>query len=203
MFKMNDRRPVVALIFFGMALWASVASGQQEDAGKSGSKDKAKPAVMVPAPVPAQIRSAKKVFIAYAGGDSNADYARYSGSATRTYDQFYAAMKTWGHYELASGPADAELVFEISFAEPQARVSGGSSYPDPHFKLAIVDVRTRILLWTVTEHIDVAILQENRDKNFDQAMVDLVNDVSTLAGQPPAIVVKRKKDAAPSQPTPY
>ena len=65
MFKMNDRRPVVALIVLGTALWASVAAAQQEDAGKSGSKEKAKPAVMVPAPVPAQIRSASVLVIVF------------------------------------------------------------------------------------------------------------------------------------------
>ena len=33
-----------------------------------------------------------------------------------TYNEFYAAMKSWGRYELVSSPADADMVFEIRFA---------------------------------------------------------------------------------------
>jgi hypothetical protein len=40
------------------------------------------------------------------------------------------------------------------------------------------------LLWTFTEHVQPALLQGNRDKNFDQAMAALVNDIRNVAGQP-------------------
>jgi hypothetical protein len=66
-----------------------------------------------PAPVPAQILAAKKVFIANGGGDEACygDEALYSGGPDRTYNEFYAAMKNWIRYELAIAPADADLVF--------------------------------------------------------------------------------------------
>ena len=151
-----------------------------------------------PAPVPSELLTAKRIFIAYGGGPS--DRAGYSGTDTRTYDEFFAALKTWGHYDLASSPADAELVFEISFACPLVPFStDGYSLPtptkpsyDPHFKLAIIDVKTHVTIWTVIQHINLALLQKNSDKNFDNAMTALVNDVAKLAGTAPAIVVARE-----------
>ena len=49
--------------------------------------------VMPAAPLPSQILTAKKVFI------SNAD-----AGTMDNYNQFYAAIKTWGRYELVSAP---------------------------------------------------------------------------------------------------
>src|SRR6266480_2806461 len=44
-----------------------------------------------PAPIPAQILTAKKVFIANGGGDeSRYEEASYSGGPDRTYNEFYA-----------------------------------------------------------------------------------------------------------------
>ena len=145
---------------------------------------------LLPAPLPRQIFTAHKVFVSNAGGDTLGDY---SGGPDRAYNQFYGALKGWGRYELVAAPGDAELAFEISFAMPIVgeNVSGGngttvSSSPvkDPQFRLAIVDLKTQVLLWTFTEHVQPALLQMNRDKNFDHAMAALVNDVRNVAGQP-------------------
>lgn len=161
-----------------------------------------------PAPLPPQLSSAKKIFIAYGGGPS--DHAGYSGANTRTYDQFFAAMKTWAHYELVSSPSEADLVFDVSFASPLAGVStsggGGHGIPvsssagyDPQLRLSIIDVKSQFSLWTIIEYIDPALLQSNRDKNFDRAIVVLVNDVAKMAGTPPAIVTTtNKEDYAPT-----
>jgi hypothetical protein len=80
---------------------------------------------VLPAPLPQQIIKGKKVFISYAGGDSN---GLYSGGSERLYNQFYAAMKDWGRYQLIDSPADADLVFEIGFSNP---VVGESIYGRP------------------------------------------------------------------------
>lgn len=147
-----------------------------------------------PAPFPAQITGGKKVFVSNAGGDTN---RLYSGESRRLYDQFYSALKGWGRYELVGSPAEADLVFEIGFTNPfvEEHVSGGggtglsvSSRPvsDPQFRLAIIDPGTRVILWVFTEHIEPALLQGNRDKNFDQALGFLVNDLRNVAGQPVA-----------------
>jgi hypothetical protein len=43
-----------------------------------------------------------------------------------------------------------------------------------------------VLLWTFIEHVQNALLQGNRDKNYDQAMAAIVNDIRNVAGQPAA-----------------
>jgi len=139
------------------------------------------------APIPAQILAAKKVFLANAGGDQPLlDDGEFSGGVERAYNQFYAAMKTWGRYEMVGAPGDADLLLEIRFTVPPiaGRVArgdtiGGRPY-DPQFRLVIRDPKTNALLWAFTEHAQWAILQGNRDRNFDQALARIVSDVQGL-----------------------
>ena len=149
--------------------------------------EQAKPAL--PAPIPSQILAAKRVFVANAGGDEPLmDDGQLSGGPDRTYNQFYAAMKTWGRYELVGAPADADLLFEIEFTVPpiggaasRGETLLGSRPYDPQFRLVIRDPKTNALLWAFTEHAGWAILQGNRDKNFDQALARIVSDVQGLS----------------------
>jgi len=62
---------------------------------------------------------------------------------------------------------------------------------DHQFRLTILDPGTRVTLWTLTEHLQFAVLLGNRDKNFDQALAALVNDVKNIAGQPAATSPRR------------
>jgi hypothetical protein len=148
----------------------------------------AQSAKLAAAPVPAPILAAKKVFIANDGGEAIFDDPKY-GDVDRAYNQFYAAMKTWGRYELAGTPADADLLLEIRLTvswQPREvlREQSSSAVPyDPLFRLVIRDARTNAVLWGLTEHVRWAILQGNLDKNFDQAMAKLVGDVQALTGQ--------------------
>jgi hypothetical protein len=147
--------------------------------------------VSIPAPLPAQIYTAKKVFVSNAGDETLAEYSR---GPDRAYNQLYAALKGWGRYELVAMPGDAELVFEISFTSRylgEAVSGGGKDFPvsnrnyrDSQLRLKIVDLKTHVLLWTYIEHVQSAILQGNRDKNFDVAMAALVYDIRNVAGQP-------------------
>ncbi|MGA8273835.1 MAG: hypothetical protein WB919_19890 [Candidatus Sulfotelmatobacter sp.] len=150
------------------------------------------------APVPARILTAKKIFVANAGQDERStDEPIYNGGPDRAYNELYAELKTWGRYELTSDPSDADLVFEIRFTigEPVIRQSGvvfPSPY-DPEFRLTIRDPKTNVLLWSITEHAEWAILQGNRDKNFDLALVKVVDDVQALSGQPADSASGRKQ----------
>ncbi len=138
------------------------------------------------APVPTQILAAKRIFIANAGGDDHSyDEALFNGGPARSYNQFYAAMKTWGHFELVTAPGDADLVFEIGFTLPQAEqsVMKGNSLGtpfDPQFHLQIRDPKSNVLLWGFMEHAQWAVLQGNRDRNFDQALARLIAQVQKI-----------------------
>lgn len=152
----------------------------------------AQPKQPVPtAPLPSQITEVKSVFIAYAGSDS--DVAGYSGDSGRAYNTFFAAMKSWGQYQLVPAPAGADLVIEIRFVHPLSTILQTDDktilsvkpYDDPQIVLSLRDPKSNVLLWTLIRHIPCAILQRNRDKNFDQAMDYLLDDMKRLA-EPPA-----------------
>ncbi len=58
-----------------------------------------------PAPIPSQILNAKNVFISNAGGNLHtlpAYIMSHTASPNGLYDQFYAAIKSWGKYESLS-----------------------------------------------------------------------------------------------------
>jgi hypothetical protein len=78
------------------------------------------------APVPTQIASAKKVFISNMGTDtiSAGVWRQLQLAENKPYNEFYAAVKAWGRYQLVDSPADADLVYEIGFAMPIVSVGG-------------------------------------------------------------------------------
>lgn len=142
------------------------------------------------APIPAQILAAKKIFLANAGGDERwFDDPIFTGTPDRAYNEFYAAMKTAGLYELVGTPSEADLVLEIRMFAPA--MSGAASERDtlarkpydPQFRLTIRDPKTNTLLWAFTEHVQWAILQGNRDKNFEASLNKIVGDLQALTGQ--------------------
>ena len=133
------------------------------------------------APIPALIPAAQKIFISNAGGESFEtvfDQVVFDGGPDRAYNQFYAAMKNWGQRELVSSPGEADLVFEISWVLSDTGL--GRLPVLGQLRLVIIDPRTRITLWSVTEYVRGAMLLGNRDKNFDQAMNTIVDRVKTL-----------------------
>lgn len=153
-----------------------------------------KPTPAPAAPIPGQILIAKKIFISNSGGDERwFEDPVFTGGVDRTYNEFYAAMKTWGKYELVGSPAEADLIFEIGISAPG--ISGAGSEGDtlaqkpydPQFRLAIRDPKTNALLWAFTEHVQWAILHGNRDKNFEATLNKIVGDVQALVGQPTVI----------------
>jgi hypothetical protein len=156
------------------------------------------------APPPQQILTAKKVFISNGGGEDGAKIplTGYQGAPDRAYNDFYAGMKSWGRYQLAQTPAEADLVFEIQYLDIYTwdelekphfshtdHAKGAASPPrdqyneHPQISLSIVDLKTGNELWTVKEEIHGAIFQASRGKNFDHAVCAVVNDVRALLGE--------------------
>jgi hypothetical protein len=159
-------RFVISSVVVGIVLAGAVGAQETKDAA------------VTPAPVPAQIISGKRVFISNAGEENlnTAIGPLLSGGADRVYNQFYAAIRTWGRYELVPAPAEADLVFEIGFT-----INGSGQLPEiGHLRLAIRDPKTNVLLWTFIEYAQVAIRKGNRDKNLDHAMGVIVDEIKDL-----------------------
>jgi len=125
------------------------------------------------APAPVQIMTAKKVFIANNTGENSADDQKH-GQDDRSYNLFYAAMRSWGRYQLVSSPAAADLIFDLDLIPG---VSGGRFAPDvnPRLSLTIVDPGTHAALWTLAEYFGFS------TNNYPQAMAALVQDVKNLS----------------------
>ena len=142
----------------------------------------APPKQLPPAPVPAQILAAKKVFVVNAGADVGAyPVAPFSGAPERAYNSFYAAMKTWGHYQIVGTPSEADLLIEIRLTvRPGVVQHGDSTYWDAQFRVVISDPKAHAMLWALTEQVENASLQGNRDKNFDQALARIMTDLERL-----------------------
>jgi hypothetical protein len=133
-----------------------------------------------PAPVPPQIASAQKIFISNGGGESFEtvfEQVVFNGGPDRPYNQFYAAVKAWGQREIVSSPADADLVLEISWVLSD---TGLRLQVLGQLRLLMIDPKTHITLWSVTEYVRGAVLLSNRDKNFDQAMNTIAGRAKTL-----------------------
>src|SRR5882724_5303936 len=142
------------------------------------------PRVINVAPTPAQIQSAKMVFIANAGGSG-----MFGGtpSIDQAYNEFYAVMQSWGGYQLSPTTAGADLIFEIS--------------ANSGFHLAILDPQTNVTLWGFTSEVKIVILKSNAQKNFDRMLVALVEDIGSLADRPvAAISIPQDIKAAPIPP---
>jgi len=121
-------------------------------------------------PVPTQVITGKKAFVSY--GESDAD----PGAPNLTYNEFYALMKSWGKYELSTGPADADLIFEIRYI---------SGITDAQLRLSIVDPKTHVVLWPFVQHVQGSGREKGRRKNFDSSMSDLVDDVKRVTTAAP------------------
>ena len=139
------------------------------------------------APVPPQIAAAHSIFIANAGGESLdqiTDQTVFNGGPDRPYNEFYAAMQAWGHYQIVPSPAAADLIFQISWNLSDT----GLKLPVlGQLRLLVIDPKTNATLWSFTEYVRGAILLGNRDKNFDYAMTSVVNRMKALEAPAPAV----------------
>ncbi len=115
------------------------------------------------APLPTEILAARRVFIANGGGDPN--------TAGAIYNELYADMKAWGHYQLVRDPSEADLVLQIRFG----RIFMGT----PGIKLELRDPKTNTLLWTLDE-----VIRKPNEKGADESVDKLVDDLKALIASP-------------------
>lgn len=146
------------------------------------------------APVPAQILSAKRVFIA--NGGSSVESAPDTISPNLPYDEFYAGMQAWGRYKLVAAPADAMLVFEIRFVTVSPTIfAKDGSRTKRQVELLIIDPGTHITLWTMHEQFDGALMDSNKRKDLDTGIAALLSDLRKLTAPPAS-----DSQAAPAEP---
>jgi hypothetical protein len=129
------------------------------------------------APIPAQILTAKKIFIA--NGDSDPVF----GVSNLAYNEFYASVKDSAQYELVPAPAGADLVCEVRYEI----VFPGATHLQ--LRLAIIDPQTGIVLWRFTEHVRPWDREATGRKNFSTAISALVADLKTSSAPRPAATV--------------
>jgi hypothetical protein len=160
------RKILLSLLLLIAGCGFSVAAGNKNSSGAKGINQ-------ANAPVPAPLLTGKKVFISFDLGDVLAFPSVYSGGPERAYNEFYSAMKQWGHYDLALDPKDADLIFSIRFVE-------GHDLAWPQLRVVMTDAKTHVVLWGMVEQIDGALFKKHRDQAFSNSIMRLVDDIQEL-----------------------
>jgi len=137
------------------------------------------------APLPSQLLTGKKIFIANVPGTEFLSPHTAEDDPYRPYNQFYASMRSWGYFELVSAPVDADLIFEISLANRPTLVSAivQTNLRLAYLDLTVRDPKTQIILWWFAERVQGANKPATGEKNYNQAMTNLVNDLKRTIGQ--------------------
>ena len=135
-----------------------------------------------PAPVPAALASAKKVFISNLGTDG----ISYQGFQQpkmpyEPYNSFYQAMQRWGHFELVQDPSAADLVLEIQLSTRSLGAEKRGLDPS-QLTLKVFDGKSHYVLWTVVEPFNLAIFASNRKKDMLNAVNDLMEQWKAVVG---------------------
>jgi hypothetical protein len=140
------------------------------------------------APLPSAIVTAQKIFLGNAGATDN-------GDCLRAYNGVYAGLSNDASIQMVLDPAKADLVLELNYELRPGAVSGPHAASDTafarQFRLVILDPHTHTVLWSLTEAENNAVFQHNRNKNLDNAVVDLLADFKAL-----------RLSANPNAPTP-
>ena len=161
-----------------IALLLSAPLPAQDSGAQQGQSQKNPDAPFPAAPIPAQILAARQVFISNAL-EETLDLA---GGPSRTYDQFYAAVKSWHKYQLVSSPSAADLVFEISVTHitHATEVVVGDFPTSIQLRLVIVDPKTNTPLWTLQQPIEAAIRKATAERNFGNAITQLIDQLKQI-----------------------
>jgi hypothetical protein len=153
-----------------------------------------KPASSPVGPVPPAVVNAKSIFVSNSDSDRDLFPGIYSeghelpylftGNDGRPYSEFYSALAATGDYQLVTDPSQADLVLELQLRAHQnpTNVVG----PLAEFRLIVYGSQSHYVLWTITQAIEPAFLLKNRDKNFEEALPNLLNQFLAIAGKAPA-----------------
>jgi hypothetical protein len=156
------RRLKVACIALALVL-SPVLGAQQKETGPVKP-----PGSSATGPITSASRNLPRVFI--------------SAPDSRAYDDFYAAMKKLGQYELVNDPAHADQIFETRFIWAWHCINDGmDAIYDPRLELGIRDRKTNALRGPLVVNVKPAILARNQKKNYAQALDALVKLAARMA----------------------
>jgi len=165
---------LVIVLLLNQSIPAQVAAGQAPAAAQSPAATQA---------MPAQIRTAQKIFLANAGAQTGFPY-----DSSVAYQQLADQLRAWGRYTLADTPAEADLIFQLKSAAPIGGVEvydgRGASYRLPRLELTIVDPHTQTPLWVLTENVYSPVRRKDKTDWFTVAVANLTTKVKELAGAP-------------------
>jgi len=139
----------------------------------------AQSAIAVPAVlVPAQVSAAKTIFLSNAGLDA-ASMVAFSlwGKPETPYAQFFAAVKSWGHYQLATTPVDSDLVFEFRIESALRNATPITTYSS-FLNVSILDAKTHFVLWTIKTPLQVT---RKFDQDVNVGVMNLIKSVVAAA----------------------
>ena len=150
------------------------------------------------APVPPQVLSAHSVFISNGGGSNY--FNIFDGGPNRAYNTFYSQIRQTGHYQLVSSPAQADVIFEIQAIAPAVSEHDVAAY-NPQVILTIRDPKTNAVLWTASANVRAIGTKGRRDKQFDQSVAVLVDELAQVTGQPLTTAQTRAIESNSRMPT--
>ena len=135
------------------------------------------------APVPAQIATAHTIFLSNGGAENG-----FPVDATEAYNNIYAALQSWGRYQLVSTPEEADLIFKLRDVAPitlyDTYHGRAFSFVSPAYRLTIVGAKTNVTLWTVTSPVSLQGNKKAVERWEALSVTNLVSRLKVLAGQP-------------------
>jgi hypothetical protein len=144
------------------------------------------------AAIPPALASAKTVFLSNGGADGGLFPEPFSGDPNRGYVTLYNQLQVNGHYQMVLNPSQADLVMELHLLAPsgphEANKPLGTADLLPFFQLVIYDAKSHFVLWTITEPIELAILQKTHDRNFDEALGKVADDIQAISQPNPTVL---------------
>jgi hypothetical protein len=145
------------------------------------------------APVPPQVLNAHAVFVSNGGGSNYFDM--FGGGPNRAYNTFFSQLKKTGRYELVSAPSEADAVFEIRAIAPSYSDVNDVTEYNPQVILTIRDPRTNAVLWTERANVRAFGTKGRRDRQFDQSVAVLVDELAQVTGQPLTVAQAKAIDS--------
>jgi len=143
-----------------------------------------------PAPLPAMISGAKKVYLL--DGQTTSQYLTKNGNAL-AFDTLYAEMKSWGRYELVDSPKAAEIVVELQY-RPYSHGSSSYGVYNPSnrtvqsydsdsagadFAIVIYEAASKEKLWSISDACGFARLAGNQRKEVTKSVGRLVENLKS------------------------